>query len=100
MLDSFGQDVRLQDKKVKNIENQRKIGYSYKKRVCCAGYPPTVKLLLFTKIVINCRDAYAGGQEGQLPPLPSFMGAGGARIALLTELLHLSYLLKRHFPAL
>ena len=29
------------------------------------------------------------GQEGQLPPLPSFMGtggAGGARIALYTEL--------------
>ena len=32
------------------------------------------------------REAYAGGQDGQLPPLPSFMGAGGARIALHTEL--------------
>ena len=32
------------------------------------------------------RDAYAGGgQVGQLPPLLSSMGAGGARIALHTE---------------
>ena len=34
----------------------------------------------------TCRNAYAGGQEGQLPPLPSSMGGtGGARIALHTE---------------
>ena len=30
------------------------------------------------------RDAYVGGHEGQLPSLSSSIGAGGARIALLT----------------
>ena len=36
----------------------------------------------------TCRDAYAGGGGvgGAASPLPSFMGAGGARIALHTEL--------------
>ena len=32
------------------------------------------------------RDAHARGEEGQLPSLPSSMGAGGTRIALHAEL--------------
>ena len=31
------------------------------------------------------RDAYARGQEGQMPPSALIHGAGGARIALNTE---------------
>jgi len=43
------------------------------------------------------RDTYAGGQEGELLPLPSSMGAEGARISLYTILLYLFYLLKDIF---
>ena len=42
-------------------------------------------------------NAYGGEQEEQLPHLPSSMGVGGARIALHSELFHLSYLLKGNF---
>ena len=46
------------------------------------------------------RDAYAGGQEGQLPPLPSFMmGQEGQELPFILNSFHLSYLLKGNFPA-
>ena len=43
--------------------------------------------LFFNSKCPRCRDAYAGGQEGQLSPLTSSMGSGRARIALHTEVL-------------
>ena len=48
------------------------------------------------------RDAYAGGQEGQLPPLPSSVGRGqeGQEFTFVLHSFHLSYLVKGHFPAL
>ena len=49
----------------------------------------------------TCRNAYAGGQEGQLPPLPSSMGGQeGQELPFILNSFHLSYLLKGHFPAL
>ena len=40
---------------------------------------------LFSAHRVPHRGTYAGGQEGKLPSLPSSMGAGGTRIALLTS---------------
>ena len=55
---------------------------------------------IYLPLQIN-RNAYAGGQEGQLPPLPASMGRQkGQELPVILNSFHLSYFVKWHFPAL
>ena len=67
--------------------------------IFCHDFVATSICFIICLIVV--RNAYAGGQEGQQPPLTSSMGGQEEQeLPFKMNSFHISYFLKGHFPAL